>query len=100
MRKYYTRPCNFYYGNYAKNLIKQQNLREHFEHVDDSLFALSLRQPKLSEQINKEITEVYFNIDKALAQFSENRLFQGTSAQQYAVTSANTLAKGGARPAP
>ena len=22
MFKYYTRPCNFYYGNYAKNLIK------------------------------------------------------------------------------
>ena len=22
MRKYYTRPCNFYYGNYAKNLVK------------------------------------------------------------------------------
>jgi len=22
MRKYYTRPCNFYYGNYAKHLIK------------------------------------------------------------------------------
>jgi dihydropteroate synthase len=22
MRKYYTRPCNFYYGNYSKNLIK------------------------------------------------------------------------------
>ena len=22
MRKYYTRPCNFYYGNYAKRLIK------------------------------------------------------------------------------
>ena len=21
MRKYYTRPCNFYYGNYAKNLV-------------------------------------------------------------------------------
>ena len=24
MRKYYTRPCNFYYGNYAKNLIKNK----------------------------------------------------------------------------
>ena len=23
MRKYYTRPCNFYYGNYAKTLIKK-----------------------------------------------------------------------------
>ena len=24
MRKYYTRPCNFYYGNYATNLIKNK----------------------------------------------------------------------------
>ena len=24
MRKYYTRPCNFYYGNYARKLIKQK----------------------------------------------------------------------------
>ena len=24
MRKYYTRPCNFYYGNYAKNLVKKK----------------------------------------------------------------------------
>ena len=24
MRKYYTRPCNFYYGNYAKNLVKNK----------------------------------------------------------------------------
>ena len=24
MRKYYTRPCNFYYGNYAKSLIENQ----------------------------------------------------------------------------
>ena len=24
MRKYYTRPCNFYYGNCAKKLIKEK----------------------------------------------------------------------------
>ena len=24
MRKYYTRPCNFYYGNYAKKLVKNK----------------------------------------------------------------------------
>ena len=24
MRKYYTRPCNFYYGNYAKKLIEEK----------------------------------------------------------------------------
>ena len=80
------------HNEYAKYLINQQNLREHFEHVDDSLFALSLRQPMLSEPINKEVTEVYFNIDKALEQLADNRLYQGVGAQQYAVTSANALA--------
>ncbi len=80
------------HNEYAKNLIKQQTLREHFEHVDDSLFALSLRQPMISERINREITEVYFNIDKSLGQFSENRIYQGVAAQQYTVTSANALA--------
>ena len=24
MRKYYTRPCNFYYGNYAKKLVNKK----------------------------------------------------------------------------
>jgi hypothetical protein len=80
------------HNEYAKYLRKQQSLREHFEHVDDSLFALSLRQPMISERINKEITEVFFNIDKSMAQFSENRIYQGVSAQQYTTTSANNLA--------
>ena len=77
------------YGNY---IIEQSNLREHFEHIDDSLFALSLRQPKISEKVNSQITEVYFNIDKALDQLTENRLYQGVSSQQYAITASNELA--------
>ena len=80
------------HNEYAKYLKKQYDLRTHFEHVDDSLFAISLRQPQFSEQINKEINDVYFNIDKALDQLSENQLYQGVSSQQYALTSANNLA--------
>ncbi len=80
------------HSKYASYLRKQSNLKEHFEHVDDSLFALSLRQPKLSEQVNKEITEVYYNIDKALAELAESRLYQGVSNQQFTVTAANNLA--------
>ena len=80
------------HNEYAKYLRKQQNLREHFQHIDDSLFALSLRQPKISEAVNKEITEVFFNIDKSMDQLSENRLYQGVSAQQYTITAANNLA--------
>ena len=79
-------------NKYGKYIIEQSNLREHFEHVDDSLFALSLRQPKLSEQVNAQITDVYFNIDKALSLLSENRIYQGVASQQYAITASNELA--------
>jgi hypothetical protein len=80
------------HNKFANYLKKQNNLREHFEHIDDSLFALSLRQPKLSEEVNKEITEVYYNIDKALNLMADNQLYQGISSQQFAVTAANNLA--------
>ncbi|MCC1483455.1 DUF4175 family protein [Winogradskyella immobilis] len=80
------------HNQYGKFIIKQNTLREHFEHVDDSLFALSLRNPKLSESVNKQITNVYFYIDKALDQLSENRIYQGTSSQQYTITASNELA--------
>ncbi|MGA1226383.1 MAG: hypothetical protein ACO3VF_03910 [Tamlana sp.] len=79
-------------NKYAFYLKKQNNLREHFEHIDDSLFALSLRNPKLSEQVNKEITEVFYNIDKVLEQLAEDKIYQGISNQQYTVTAANNLA--------
>jgi hypothetical protein len=78
-------------NQYGKNLRIQSSLREHFEHIDDSLFALSLRQPKLSEQVNKQITDVFFNIDKSLEQLSENQIYQGISTQQYTVTATNVL---------
>ena len=77
---------------YANKLLKQSNLRSHFEHVEDSLFALSLRQPMISESINKEVTEVFFNIDKSLALLSENELQKGISSQQFAMMATNKLA--------
>ena len=80
------------HNKYAGYLKKQSNLREHFQHIDDSLFALSLRQPKLSEHVNKEITEVYYNMDKALSLLAESQLYQGISNQQFTVTAANNLA--------
>ena len=79
-------------AGYANKLKRQQELRNMFEHVDDSLFALSLRQPKISEQINGEITEIYFNIDKSLELLAENNVYRGVAAQQYALTATNKLA--------
>jgi len=79
-------------NEYSKRLREQYSLKEHFEHIDDSLFALSLREPRISETINRQITEVYFNINKTLGQLSENQLYQGVSSQQYTIAATNVLA--------
>ena len=76
----------------VKTIKTQKNLRTHFEHIDDSLFVVSLRQPMISQQINDEISDVYYNIDKTLSSLSESRDYEAKSAQQYAVTSTNNLA--------
>ena len=71
---------------------QQKNLRSLFEHVDDSLFSLSLRRAELSEFVNEQIGEVYYNIDKSVESIVEGRIYQGVSYQQYVLTAANTLA--------
>lgn len=76
----------------SANVRKQRQLREVFEHVDDSLFALSLRRAEISEIVNKQITEVYYNLDKSLESFGQSNWYRGASYQQYVVTATNELA--------
>lgn len=78
---------------YSSHLIQQGELKENFEHIDDSLFALSLRQPDIEEIINSQLTNVDFYINKAIEDLSENRVGPGVGRQQYVVTGANTLAE-------
>lgn len=73
-------------------ILKQRELRELFEHVDDSIFALSLRQPAISESVNKNITDIFYNLDKSLELLSENQWMQINSYQQYTLTGSNNLA--------
>ncbi|WP_287289057.1 hypothetical protein, partial [Okeania sp. SIO2B9] len=53
-------------SEFSSTVRKQKELRQLFEHVDDSLFALSLRRAELSEFVNEQITEVYYKVDKSL----------------------------------
>ena len=73
------------------SIKSQQELRELFKHVDDSLFALSLRQAELSEFVNEQITEVYYNLDKALESMAESEMYQGASYQKYVLNASNSL---------
>ncbi len=79
-------------GYYTNVVREEQQLKSLFEHVDDSLFALSLRQVELTEFVNEQITEVYFNIEQSLSSLSDGQTYQGLSYQQYVLTAANNLA--------
>ena len=78
--------------SFNKNLKTQQDLKQQFKHVDDSLFAMSLRNPKIAEDITKEIGNVQYNVDKAIETLAEANVPKGNSHQQYAVSSSNKLA--------
>ncbi|MCM4167858.1 hypothetical protein KCTC52924_01327 [Arenibacter antarcticus] len=76
---------------FSGTVKKQQELRELFTHVDDSLFALSLRQADISEMVNEQIIEVYYNVDKALENLAESQFYQGASYQKYVLNATNVL---------
>jgi hypothetical protein len=78
--------------SFNKYIKSQQNLKIEFKHVDDSLFALSLRQPKIAEAVTKEVANVQYNIDKSIESLSDSQIQRGLSQQQYALSSANKLA--------
>jgi hypothetical protein len=83
-----------HYGNplFGKKLTIQNDLKLNFQHIDDSLFSLSLRQPMIGGVINELLTDVQYNMDKSMERLAQNELRQGISSQQYSVTRANELA--------
>ena len=78
---------------FSKNLKGQHNLKMQFKHIDDSLFALSMRNPMIGENINKQVGEIHYNVDKSIEQLADANLMKGISHQQYTITAANTLAE-------
>jgi hypothetical protein len=79
-------------SDFANLMQAQQDLKNNFKHVDDSLFILSLRQPMLSERINGQISDVYFYTDKALDRFADSQINEGVAAQQFVMNATNALA--------
>tara|TARA_R110000850_G_scaffold254061_1_gene379348 strand:+ start:12194 stop:15511 length:3318 start_codon:yes stop_codon:yes gene_type:complete len=75
-----------------KILKKQQELKLQFKHVDDSIFAVSLRNPMISEFVLNEIGEIHYNLDQSLETLADNNVSRGASLQQYVLSSANKLA--------
>ncbi|MDP5105486.1 MAG: hypothetical protein NWQ31_04870 [Polaribacter sp.] len=78
--------------DFGKDLKKQNEIKKYFEHIDDSLYVLSIRLPKISNTIQNDLSSVHYNLEQSLENFSENSFPQGISNQRYVMTSTNNLA--------
>tara|TARA_B110000858_G_scaffold82454_1_gene95549 strand:+ start:3341 stop:6727 length:3387 start_codon:yes stop_codon:yes gene_type:complete len=77
--------------DFGKDLKKQNNIRTYFEHIDDSLYVLSMRLPKISSKIQNDLSTAHYNLEQSLENFSEGRFDNGISNQRYVMTSVNNL---------
>ena len=77
--------------DFGKDLKKQNNIRTYFEHIDDSLYVLSMRLPKISSKIQNDLSAVHYNLEQSLENFSEGMFENGVSNQRYVMISVNNL---------
>lgn len=74
-------------------LAREQNrLRDNARMIEDSLLALTKRNPQISPLVNKEITNINFNMDQSIKKLAERETGEAQNVQQRAMTSINTLA--------
>lgn len=83
---------NVAHSDFGKEIKNQNTLKTYFEHIDDSLYVLSMRLPKISVKIQKDLTDSHYNLDQSLENFAENRFNNGQANQQYVMTAVNNLA--------
>ncbi|MFY9242318.1 MAG: DUF4175 family protein [Polaribacter sp.] len=78
--------------DFGKDLKKQNEIKTYFEHIDDSLYVLAMRLPKISSKIQDDLSSAHYNLEQSLENFSENRFNNGVSNQRYVITATNNLA--------
>jgi len=80
---------------YVKLSQQQKKLKDDAKMIEDSLFALSKRQPAISSTVNREIASINNNMDKSIEEMGkrENRFTPDiASREQFSMTSINNLA--------
>jgi hypothetical protein len=70
----------------------QKKLEDDSKMIEDSLLTLSKRQPDIKSAVNREITAINMNMEKAIAALAERQTSEAASRQQYSMTSINNLA--------
>lgn len=77
---------------YVQAMDKQKDLKDDMQMIEDSLFALSKRQPLIQGFINKEVNEINEKQARSLEALHARNTGLATMYQQYIMTSVNNLA--------
>lgn len=77
---------------YVELAKEQGRLAANAKMMKDSLFSLSKRVFQIASNVNKETTELEFNIKQALSSLQDRQTSSALVRQQYAMTNANNLA--------
>ena len=77
---------------YTQYMRDQNKLMDDSQIIEDSLFALSKRQPQIESIINSEINDMNANMKRALSFMEERKTNDASEKQQFAMMSANNLA--------
>ncbi|TND10612.1 MAG: hypothetical protein FD123_254 [Bacteroidetes bacterium] len=71
---------------------EQNKLKDNAGMIEDSLLALSKRQPKISSKVNQEINKINNNMEKSIEHLAERQSPDAQNRQQQSMTSINNLA--------
>jgi hypothetical protein len=77
---------------YVELAQRQNKLQDDSKIIEDSLFALSKRIIQLEGIVNREMSSINTNMQKAVEQLAERNTAMANNRQQYAMTSLNNLA--------
>lgn len=77
---------------YLKVTQTQKKLQDDSKIIEDSLMALSKRNPTISAHINREISAINMNMGKAVSELAERMQANAQMRMQYSMTSINNLA--------
>lgn len=77
---------------YPKVAQQQKKLQDDAKMIEDSLLALSKRVPTIKSAVNREISAINMNMEKAIGALAERQTAEANSRQQFSMTSINNLA--------
>ena len=75
----------------TESIKKQQSLKQDFDLVRDSIYALARREPKLGHAVYEKIADIYHNFDASIEYMNNNNRSSAAIRQQSVMTGVNDL---------